>query len=75
MAPFVEMPASELRDRWVPVDAVWRRSSDRIRNQIGDTASPAETLRMLEEELPLRRSAQAAHQRENPVLNPLRGAL
>jgi AraC-like DNA-binding protein len=51
MSPFVDMPATELRDRWVPVDAVWQRSLDRIRNQLGDLASPAETLRVLEEEL------------------------
>lgn len=51
MSPFVEMPASELRDRLVPVDAVWRRSLDRIRNQVGDAASATETLRVLEEEL------------------------
>ncbi len=51
MSPFVEVPASELRDRWVPVDAVWQRSVDRIRNQIGGIASATETLRVLEEEL------------------------
>jgi AraC-like DNA-binding protein len=51
ISPFVEMPASELRDRWVPVDAVWQRSLDRIRNQVGDMASATETLRVLEEEL------------------------
>ncbi|MFI6293618.1 helix-turn-helix domain-containing protein [Nonomuraea sp. NPDC050790] len=51
ISPFVGVPASELRNRWVPVDAVWRRSLDRIRNRIGDLASPAETLRVLEEEL------------------------
>jgi AraC-like DNA-binding protein len=45
------MPAIELRDRWVPVDAVWQRSLDRIRNQVGAAASPTETLRVLEEEL------------------------
>lgn len=51
LSPFVDAPATELRDRWVPVDAVWRRSVDRIRNQAGDLASPKETLRVLEEEL------------------------
>ena len=35
----------------MPVDAVWQRSLDRIRNQAGDIASPAGTLRVLEEEL------------------------
>lgn len=51
ISPFVDMPATELRDRWVPVDAVWERSLDRIRNQIGAIASATETLRRLEEEL------------------------
>ncbi|MBF8188363.1 AraC family transcriptional regulator [Nonomuraea sp. K274] len=51
ISPFVGMPAAELRDRWVPVDAVWRRSLDRIHNRVGDIASAAETLRVLEEEL------------------------
>jgi AraC-like DNA-binding protein len=51
MSPFIDMPASELRNRWVPVDAVWQRSVDRIRNQLGDLASAAETLRVVEAEL------------------------
>jgi AraC-like DNA-binding protein len=51
ISPFVNMPATELRDRWVPVDAVWQRSLDRIRNQVGDIASATKTLRVLEEEL------------------------
>jgi AraC-like DNA-binding protein len=51
ISPFAGMPANGLRDRWVPVDAVWQRSLDRIRNQLGDSASATETLRVLEEEL------------------------
>jgi AraC-like DNA-binding protein len=51
ISPFVDMPATELRDRWVPVDAVWQRSLDRIRNQVGDIASATETLRVVEGEL------------------------
>jgi AraC-like DNA-binding protein len=51
ISPFADNPATELRDRWVPVDAVWQRSLDRIRNQVGGFASAAETLRVLEEEL------------------------
>ena len=51
ISPFVDMPASELRDRWMPVDAVWQRSLDRIRNQIGGIAWPTEILRILEAEL------------------------
>ncbi|MFI0350192.1 helix-turn-helix domain-containing protein [Actinomadura sp. 9N407] len=51
LSPFIGMPATELRDRWAPVDAVWQRSVDRIRNRVGDTASATETLRVLEEEL------------------------
>ena len=51
MSPFVGMPANELRNRWVPVDAVWQRSVDRIRDRVGEAASPADTLRVVEEEL------------------------
>ncbi|MET7451659.1 DUF6597 domain-containing transcriptional factor [Streptomyces sp. NPDC005574] len=51
MSPFVDMPASELRDRWAPVDAVWQRSVDRIRDQVGSTTSAAGALPVLEEEL------------------------
>ena len=51
ISPFIDMPATELRDRWVPVDAVWQRSLDRIRNQVGDIASATDTLRVVEEEL------------------------
>jgi AraC-like DNA-binding protein len=51
ISPFVDVPATELRDRWVPVDAVWRRSLDRIRNQLGELASATATLRAVEDEL------------------------
>src|SRR5579859_1020208 len=51
MSPFVDMPATELRDRWMPVDAVWQRSLDPIRNQIGGIASATETLQVVEDEL------------------------
>ena len=51
ISPFVEVPASELRDQWLPVDAVWQRSLDRLRNQLGGIASATEALRVVEEEL------------------------
>ena len=51
MSPFIGMPATELRDRWVPVDAVWPRSSDRIRRQLSGVATAAEILLLLEAEL------------------------
>jgi AraC-like DNA-binding protein len=51
ISPFVDMPATELRDRWVPVDAVWPRSFHRIRNQVGEIVSATETLRVVEKEL------------------------
>ncbi|WP_436533029.1 helix-turn-helix domain-containing protein [Actinoplanes sp. HUAS TT8] len=57
MSPFVDVPAAELRDRAVPVDAVWRRSWDRIRDQVGDTARADETLRVVETELRSRLAA------------------
>ncbi|WP_433754960.1 helix-turn-helix domain-containing protein [Nocardia sp. CA-135398] len=51
LSPFVDIPAIELRDRWVSADAVWQGFSDRIRNQVGDMASASEALRAVEEEL------------------------
>ncbi|MFJ3527334.1 MULTISPECIES: helix-turn-helix domain-containing protein [unclassified Streptomyces] len=51
LSPFAGVPANELRDRWVPVNAVWQQSVDRIRNQAGEAASATETLRILEREL------------------------
>src|ERR1700730_17539270 len=51
ISPFAEMPATELGGRGGAGDSVWQRSLDRIRNQVGDVASAAETLRVLEEEL------------------------
>ncbi|HEX2132209.1 MAG TPA: helix-turn-helix domain-containing protein [Actinophytocola sp.] len=51
LSPFVAMPATELRDRWMPVDAVWQRSVDRLRNRVGDSASATDTLRALADEL------------------------
>jgi len=51
MSPFLDMPATELRDRWMPVDAVWARSLDRMRDRIGAARSTGEILRILEDEL------------------------
>jgi AraC-like DNA-binding protein len=51
ISPFADVPATGLRDRWVPADALWERSLDRIRARLGGTASAAETLRVLEDEL------------------------
>ncbi len=51
IAPFVDVPASRLCDRVVPVDAVWPRSADRIRERIGELDSAAEILGVMEAEL------------------------
>jgi AraC-like DNA-binding protein len=51
LSPFVDMPSTELRDRWVPLDAVWERSLDRIRDQIAGAGSPGDVLRFIEGEL------------------------
>ena len=59
LSSFVGGLVGELRDRWAPVDAVWQRSLDRIRNEIGDIASAPEMLRVLEAEL-LSRLAETA---------------
>lgn len=51
MAPFVKMPAREMRDRWVPVDAVWERSLVRIRDKLAGAISTDATLKLVEDEL------------------------
>ncbi len=51
MSPFLDMPSAELRDRWVPVDAVWERSLDRMRDRMAGAMSTGEILQILEDEL------------------------
>jgi AraC-like DNA-binding protein len=54
MAPFVDVPLIELRDRWVPLDAIWRRSADRLRDRLARASSNVDMLRLLEDELSCR---------------------
>lgn len=51
LAPFVTMPMSELRDRWVPVDDVpdWRLAD--VRERLAEASSTDARLRLLEDEL------------------------
>ena len=51
ISPFVDIPSSELRDRWLPVDAVWARSLDPVRDRIAGAVSTDEILQVLEDEL------------------------
>jgi AraC-like DNA-binding protein len=51
LSAFVDMPSSELRDRWLPIDTVWESSSDRLRDRIAGAASTGEMLRIVESEL------------------------
>ncbi|MFB7825321.1 AraC family transcriptional regulator [Streptomyces hydrogenans] len=51
VSAFVDVPASDLRDRWAPSDALWKGSMGRIRDRAGEATSAAEVLRILEEEL------------------------
>jgi AraC-like DNA-binding protein len=51
ISPFIDMPSSELRDRWLPVDAVWERSLDRMHDRIASATSTGEILQTLEDEL------------------------
>ena len=43
--PFVDIPPTELRDRWVPVDAVWERSFDSMRDRIAAARSTGRACR------------------------------
>jgi len=52
LAPFVPMPAAELRDRPVTVEQVWgRRASAELRDRLATAAGPHEMLTLLEGEL------------------------
>jgi AraC-like DNA-binding protein len=51
LSPFVDLPSSELRDRWVPVDAVWGPGLDRLRDRAAGAMSTGEILQILEDEL------------------------
>jgi AraC-like DNA-binding protein len=51
LSAFVGMPSSELRDRWLPIDAVWESSWDRLRDRIAGAASTGEILKVVECEL------------------------
>lgn len=51
ISPFVDVPSTELRDRWLPVDAVWGRSLDLMRDRIARATSTDKILQILEEEM------------------------
>ena len=51
LAPFVDVPLTELRDRWVPVDAIWRQTTDRLRDRLAGASSNIDMLPLLEDEL------------------------
>lgn len=51
LAPFVRLPMSELRDRWVPADAVWERGLGALRVRLAEAESTEAMLWVLEEEL------------------------
>jgi AraC-like DNA-binding protein len=51
ISPFVDLPATELRDRWVPVDAVWGRSSDLMCERMVDAPSIGAILEILEDQM------------------------
>jgi AraC-like DNA-binding protein len=51
ISPFVDLPSTELRDSWAPVDAVWERCLDRMRDRIAGATSTNEVLQVLEDEM------------------------
>jgi AraC-like DNA-binding protein len=51
VSAFVDVPSSELRDRWLPIDMLWVRTVDRLRDRIAGAASTRESLAILEDEL------------------------
>lgn len=58
LSPFVHLPVGELRDRWVPADAVWSPALlERIRDQANEAVSPPDVLQVVEAELRLQLAA------------------
>ncbi|TDE89176.1 AraC family transcriptional regulator [Occultella glacieicola] len=55
LAPFVDVSLSDLRDQWVPADAVWGPAVHRLRDQIAQAPSPWTALQVVEDELRARR--------------------
>lgn len=51
ISPFVNMPLIEPRDKSVPVEAVWKRSLDRMCDRIAATPSTGEILQIVEDEM------------------------
>ncbi|HEY6748990.1 MAG TPA: helix-turn-helix domain-containing protein [Mycobacteriales bacterium] len=51
LSPFLDVPSAELRDRCVPMDAVWGRSPQRVRDRIGEAGSAGAALDAVEDEL------------------------
>lgn len=60
LAPFVRLPMSELRDRWVPADAVWARGLAEFRVRLAEAGSVDAMLRLLEQQLRARLGATSA---------------
>jgi AraC-like DNA-binding protein len=57
LAAFLDVPSIELRDRWVPVGAVWKRPLEALRDRIEGAASKGEVLQLVEDELRSRLAA------------------
>ena len=51
VAPFVDLPLTEMQNRSVPVDAVWAQSVDRLRDRLAGASSTGDKLQIMESEL------------------------
>lgn len=51
LSHFIDLPSTELRDQWLPIDAVWKQSLGQLRDRIARVTSTGEVLRILESEL------------------------
>jgi AraC-like DNA-binding protein len=61
LSPFVDVPLTELRDRWVPADALWGPSFDRTRDRLAGATTTAEMLQIVEVELRARLPVAPSH--------------
>jgi len=61
LSPFAGVPVNELRDRWVPMEAVWAGALDRLRDRLAVAASTRARLAIMEDELHSRLAPTRGH--------------
>lgn len=71
LAPFVDAPMDELRDRCVPAEALWGSGLSALRDRLAGAGAPSARLALLETEL-MSRLTEAAPDERDPVQHAAR---